>query len=218
MGCPGNPLPGRSIPWPCGSGRCAVKWYGLAYVAGLLLGCAITSSACCGRTGCGRASKRPLAPGQGRRSPALHDGRRAARRPPRLRAVLRAAATSCTNPLEIAAVWKGGMAFHGGAARPRSSPSCCSRGRVGTDPWSVMDRAAAATPIGLFFGRLANFINAELVGPRRRTVPWAMVFPGRGPLPRHPSQLYEALHRGPRAVCRAVVARASQAWRCARPG
>jgi len=67
--------------------------------------------------------------------------------------------------------------------------------RIGAELWSVMDLAAAATPMGLFFGRLANFINAELWG-RTSSVPWAMVFPDAGDLPRHPSQLYEATTEG----------------------
>jgi phosphatidylglycerol:prolipoprotein diacylglycerol transferase len=66
----------------------------------------------------------------------------------------------------------------------------------------MLDVCAAATPIGLFFGRLANFTNAELFG-RPTTVPWAMVFPGGGPVERHPSQLYEAFLEG--AVLFAVL-------------
>jgi phosphatidylglycerol:prolipoprotein diacylglycerol transferase len=60
---------------------------------------------------------------------------------------------------------------------------------------SVADLACAFAPVGLFFGRLANFINGELWG-RVTTVPWAMIFPRGGPLPRHPSQLYEAALEG----------------------
>ena len=63
-------------------------------------------------------------------------------------------------------------------------------------PWlSLGDVTCAVAPIGLFLGRLANFVNAELWG-RVSDVPWAMVFPGAGPLPRHPSQLYEATLEG----------------------
>src|SRR5690606_36474159 len=61
--------------------------------------------------------------------------------------------------------------------------------------WSVIDVIAASVPFGLFFGRLANFINGELFG-RVSDVPWAMVFPFGGPEPRHPSQLYEAALEG----------------------
>ena len=99
-----------------------------------------------------------------------------------------------THPLEIVAVWNGGMSFHGALLASIVAVVLFAR-RVGADPWSVMDLAAAAAPMGLFFGRLANFINAELWG-RTSTVPWAMVFPDAGPLPRHPSQLYEALTEG----------------------
>ena len=97
------------------------------------------------------------------------------------------------NPLDIPAVWKGGMAFHGGLIGSIVAIWVFAR-RSNADPWGMLDVCAAATPIGLFFGRLANFINAELVG-RPSTVPWSMVFPG-DPLERHPSQLYEAALEG----------------------
>jgi phosphatidylglycerol:prolipoprotein diacylglycerol transferase len=95
-----------------------------------------------------------------------------------------------TNPLEIPAVWKGGMSFHGALVGSIIAMVLFAR-RVGAEKWSVMDLCAAASPMGLFFGRLANFINAELWG-RPSEVPWAMVFPDAGPVSRHPSQLYEA--------------------------
>ena len=98
------------------------------------------------------------------------------------------------NPLEIPAVWKGGMAFHGGLVGSILAIVLFARS-AGADAWSVFDLCAAATPIGLFFGRLTNFINAELWG-RPTDVPWAFVFPGAGPVPRHPSQIYEALLEG----------------------
>ena len=63
------------------------------------------------------------------------------------------------------------------------------------DPFLLSDLVAIVTPIGLFFGRLANFINGELWG-RPTDVPWAMIFPRGGPLPRHPSQLYQAFFEG----------------------
>ncbi len=75
------------------------------------------------------------------------------------------------------------------------SPSICSPAIKGINPLSLGDIASAATPFGLFFGRVANFINAEVVG-RVSDVPWAMVFPGAGDEPRHPSQLYEAFLEG----------------------
>ena len=92
------------------------------------------------------------------------------------------------------------MSFHGGllgvivailafSLKNNLDPSCCR------------DLVAIVTPIGLFFGRLANFINGELWG-RPSDVPWAMIFPRGGPLPRHPSQLYQAFFEGIAAVRR----------------
>lgn len=94
------------------------------------------------------------------------------------------------HPLEIPALWKGGMSFHGGLLGVVAAISLYVwRRRLS---WlAFADLVAAATPIGLFFGRIANFINGELFG-RPTDVPWAMVFPNGGPLPRHPSQLYES--------------------------
>ena len=99
-------------------------------------------------------------------------------------------------PAEIPAVWQGGMSFHGGLLGVVLAIWYFAR-REGASHWTVLDLAAAATPIGLFFGRLANFANAELWG-RPTSVPWAMVFPDReaGLLARHPSQLYEATLEG----------------------
>ena len=94
------------------------------------------------------------------------------------------------HPDEIIAVWKGGMSFHGGLAGAALGIWLFAR-RVKVPFASVADLAAAAVPIGIFLGRLANFIKPELWG-RPTDVPWAMVFPGAGPDPRHPSQLYEA--------------------------
>lgn len=100
-----------------------------------------------------------------------------------------------SHPLEIFAFWHGGMAFHGGIIgavlmgwlylRKRNIPF-----------YSVADLISVATPIGLGLGRVGNFINGELFG-RPTDVPWAMVFPHGGPMPRHPSQLYEAILEGP---------------------
>jgi phosphatidylglycerol:prolipoprotein diacylglycerol transferase len=104
-------------------------------------------------------------------------------------------------PLDVFAVWKGGMSFHGALAGCAFSVWLFGR-RNGADPLSAMDLGTAAVPIGIFFGRLANFINGELFG-RVTDVPWAMVFPHAAvlypavePAPRHPSQLYEAALEG----------------------
>ena len=98
------------------------------------------------------------------------------------------------NPAEIIQVWKGGMSFHGGFLGCVVAVILFAR-RRGIPILSLGDLTCAVAPIGLLLGRLANFINAELWG-RPTDVPWAMVFPGAGPLPRHPSQLYEAALEG----------------------
>jgi phosphatidylglycerol:prolipoprotein diacylglycerol transferase len=98
------------------------------------------------------------------------------------------------HPAEIVQLWKGGMSFHGGFAGCVVAVILFARWR-GVSFLSLGDVTCAVGPIGLFLGRLANFINGELWG-RPSDVPWAMVFPGGGPLPRHPSQLYEATLEG----------------------
>lgn len=94
------------------------------------------------------------------------------------------------NPVEIIKVWQGGMAFHGGLLGVTVAMWLFAR-RHGLSVLAVSDRVAMVTPIGLFLGRLSNFINAELQG-RVTDVPWAMVFARGDGMPRHPSQLYEA--------------------------
>jgi phosphatidylglycerol:prolipoprotein diacylglycerol transferase len=98
------------------------------------------------------------------------------------------------NPAEIPAVWSGGMSFHGGFAGTVIAMMLFAW-RRGLSLWTLFDLAGCAAPIGLFFGRVANFINSELWG-RPADVPWAVVFPNAGPDPRHPSQLYEAALEG----------------------
>jgi phosphatidylglycerol:prolipoprotein diacylglycerol transferase len=98
------------------------------------------------------------------------------------------------NPLEVPALWRGGMSFHGGLIGVALALFWFSRTRKAT-LLQVGDVAAAATPIGLFFGRLANFVNGELWG-RPTDLPWGVIFPGAGAEPRHPSQLYEAALEG----------------------
>jgi len=98
------------------------------------------------------------------------------------------------NPLEALALWHGGMSFHGGLVGTILALVLFARLR-GHALFAFADLVAAVAPIGLFFGRLANFVNGELFG-RVSDVPWAMVFPHGGPEPRHPSQLYEALLEG----------------------
>lgn len=100
------------------------------------------------------------------------------------------------HPADVIAVWQGGMAFHGALLGSILAIVLFSR-QQGVNPWSVLDLCATATPMGLFFGRLANFINGELWG-RPTDVAWAMIFPNplSGGVPRHPSQLYEATLEG----------------------
>ena len=98
------------------------------------------------------------------------------------------------HPLEIFATWQGGMSFHGGLlGLVLAGWLFCRHYRLSF--LRGADALAVAAPIGLGLGRLGNFINGELYG-RVSDVPWAMVFPGGGPLPRHPSQLYQSLLEG----------------------
>jgi phosphatidylglycerol---prolipoprotein diacylglyceryl transferase len=95
---------------------------------------------------------------------------------------------------EVAQLWKGGMSFHGGFVGCVLAVVLFARWR-NISILSLGDLTCAVAPIGLLLGRLANFVNGELWG-RPTDVPWAMVFPTGGPLPRHPSQLYEATLEG----------------------
>ena len=199
----------------------ALRWYALAYIAGLLLGWRYVAALC--------------------RRPPLWGGTPAMRPEQaddlltwmiagvilggRLGYVLfYQPAYFAANPGEILAVWHGGMSFHGGLLGVVAGVVGFSL-RNGLAILGVGDAVAAAAPIGLFFGRLANFINAELWG-RPSTAPWAVVFPGEaaqscpagwaGPCARHPSQLYEAGLEG--LVLFAVLALAIRAGALARPG
>lgn len=98
------------------------------------------------------------------------------------------------HPVEIVALWHGGMSFHGGFTGCVLAVVLFAR-RRGVSVLSLGDVTCAVGPIGLFLGRLANFVNGELWG-RPTDVPWAMIFPGGGAVPRHPSQLYEAALEG----------------------
>jgi phosphatidylglycerol---prolipoprotein diacylglyceryl transferase len=94
-----------------------------------------------------------------------------------------------THPLEILAIWQGGMSFHGGLLGVMAAMWVAAR-RHGVDYVRLMDFIAPLVPPGFAAGRLGNFINAELPG-RVTDVPWGMVFPGTDGAPRHPSQLYQ---------------------------
>lgn len=173
-------------------GPIAIRWYALAYVAGLLLGWMYVS-----RVGANAALYR-------RETPPLPAGI--------FDDFLLWAALGVVlggrlgfvfvynfdyymqNPMEILQLWRGGMSFHGGFLGIILVTFVYARLR-GIPPLVLGDLLAAAAPIGIFFGRIANFINAELYG-RVTDLPWGMVFPGAGPEPRHPSQLYEAALEG----------------------
>lgn len=98
------------------------------------------------------------------------------------------------HPAEIFMVWKGGMSFHGGLAGTIVALVLFARSR-GIPVPSLLDVSGVVAPIGLFFGRIANFINGELWG-RPSDASWAIIFPTGGNVPRHPSQLYEAALEG----------------------
>jgi phosphatidylglycerol:prolipoprotein diacylglycerol transferase len=99
-----------------------------------------------------------------------------------------------THAFEALYVWHGGMSFHGGALGVTLAILLFTRARK-IPLFAFSDIITEAIPIGLFFGRIANFINGELFG-RPTQVPWAMIFPNGGAVPRHPSQLYEAFCEG----------------------
>ena len=98
------------------------------------------------------------------------------------------------NPLQLIAIWNGGMSYHGGGIGAMVALLVFSKVHH-VSFRQLLDCLSIGATFGVFFGRLANFINGELYG-RVTDVPWGMVFPSGGPLPRHPSQLYEAVFEG----------------------
>ena len=167
-------------------GPLAIRWYSLAYIAGILLGWRYMLGLARGQPG-------------GADAAAIDDlivwmvlgiviGGRLGY------VMFYKPAYYLANPLEVAFVWQGGMAFHGGLLGVMVATVLFARRRK-LALFTLADLIACAAPIGLFFGRLANFINGELWG-RVSDVAWAVVFPGGGPEPRHPSQIYEALLEG----------------------
>jgi len=118
------------------------------------------------------------------------------------------------HPAEIVQLWNGGMSFHGGFTGCVVAVILFGYKR-GIPILSVGDITCAVGTIGIFLGRIANFINGELWG-RPADVPWAMIFPNGGPLPRHPSQLYEATLEG--LVLLVVLAILMRAGALKRPG
>ncbi|MCS6879172.1 MAG: prolipoprotein diacylglyceryl transferase [Geminicoccaceae bacterium] len=167
-------------------GPIAIRWYALAYLAGILIGFAILK----------RLARRP----DWGLSPAVLDdllfyavlgiivGGRLGY------VVFYNPGHYLAHPLDIPAVWQGGMSFHGGLLGVLAALLLVAR-KHALAPLVLGDGLAVAAPPGLFLGRLANFVNAELWG-RPTDLPWGVIFPGGGPLPRHPSQLYEAALEG----------------------
>ena len=182
-------------------GPVTVKWYGLAYMAGLVLGWLYIRRLLATST-LWPLERAPFAPAKAddlllyMTLGVVAGGRLGF-------VLLYEPVYYLQNPLEILAVWKGGMAFHG-ALLGCGLAIWTFAVRNGVNPLSAMDVCAASVPLGLFFGRMANFINGELFG-RPTDVPWGMVFPQASeysffrdiePTPRHPSQLYEAFFEG----------------------
>ncbi|MFC3084767.1 prolipoprotein diacylglyceryl transferase [Tabrizicola soli] len=178
----------------------ALRWYALAYIAGLLFGWWIILRAV--RTPRLWSGAAPLTPGQVERFltwavfGVILGGRLGY-------VIFYDPQTYLADPLQIVRVWEGGMAFHGGfAGVVVAGLIFCRRERI--PMLSLGDLLAMAAPVGLMLGRLANFINAELWG-RPTTLPWGVIFPGEaaqncagviGLCARHPSQLYQAALEG----------------------
>ncbi|MGQ0456884.1 MAG: prolipoprotein diacylglyceryl transferase [Hyphomicrobium sp.] len=173
-------------------GPFAIKWYGLAYMAGLLLGWAYVRHL----VSTPSLWARGAAPfGVDRVDDLLLFITLAVIAGGRLgQVLLYDPSYYLANPLDIPAVWKGGMSFHGALVGSGLAILYFAR-RYGVSARSTMDVCCAAVPFGLFFGRIANFINSEHWG--RVTDSWlGMAFPNGGPESRHPSQLYEAALEG----------------------
>jgi len=173
-------------------GPVVVRWYALAYLGGVLLG-ALYGMAILRRKSLWANSSPPF------EAPAIFDfafwavigivigGRLGYVLFYNLSAYI-------ANPLDVFKLWDGGMSFHGGLVGIIVAMVLFTRSKGG-NILSSLDLLAAVGPIGLFLGRVANFINGELYG-RETTLPWGVIFPNGGPLPRHPSQLYEGLLEG----------------------
>jgi phosphatidylglycerol:prolipoprotein diacylglycerol transferase len=193
-------------------GPLAIRWYALAYIVGILLGW-VCARAIIGSGRLWAGGKAPLTLAQfddfvlwvtlgiilgGRTGYVLFYNL------PHFAA----------HPLEIFQLWNGGMSFHGGFTGCVVAVVLFAQ-RQKISILSLGDLTCAAGPFGIFLGRIANFINGELWG-RAADVPWAMVFPSGGPIPRHPSQLYEAGLEG--LLLLAVLAALIRAGALKRPG
>src|SRR6202165_5834891 len=172
-------------------GPFAIRWYALAYIAGILLGWLYARAIIRSRSAWGGPAPLPVADFDDFvlwvTLGIILGGRT-------VYVLFYNLPHFIAHPIEIPQLWKGGMAFHGGFIGCVLAVVLFAR-RRGIPVLALGDLTCAVGPIGLCFGRLANFINGELWG-RSSDAPWAMVFPGGGPLPRHPSQLYEASCEG----------------------
>lgn len=176
-----------AIRFPASWGLVGVHWYGLAYAAGFVVAAYLL-----GRWR--RAGLTPLRSAQDESTliTAVMIGVIAGGRLGHV--LLYTPEAFFADPGMILRVWQGGMASHGGFLGVMLAGLWFAR-RVKADFLAVGDVLCALAPAGILFGRLANFVNAELVGVPT-TVPWAVIFPAEGPEPRHPSQLYEATLEG----------------------
>ncbi len=179
-------------------GPLAIRWYGLAYMAGLLLGW-LYMRRLCQDDSLWEGNKSPVLPEQA--DDFLFWATLGTVLGGRLGYFLfYEPSMLLRGPLQFFRIWEGGMAFHGGLLGVGLASYIFAR-RNSISVHSLMDLSAAAVPFGLFFGRLANFINGEIYG-RLTSVPWAVEFPARVlakddlPGPRHPTQLYEAFLEG----------------------
>jgi phosphatidylglycerol:prolipoprotein diacylglycerol transferase len=168
-------------------GPFAIRWYGLMYLVGFLVGQRIIRARIA--RGLVAMSERDLDSLIGYMMAGMLIGART------LYAIVYEPGHFRSDPIEFFRIWHGGLSFHGAVIG--MTIACVVFARVRRVPfWEVADSLALAGTPGLFFGRIGNFINGELYG-RPSRVPWSMIFPS-DPLhvPRHPSQLYEALGEG----------------------
>jgi len=172
-------------------GPFAIRWYALAYIAGLIVGWALLR-AVLARESLWRGAARPNRESMDDLLAYCAVGVIVGGRLGNV--LFYDPSYYFAHPLEIFKLWEGGMAFHGGVIGALIAIALFAR-REHTSTLTAMDLVALAAPIGLFFGRLANFIKPELWG-RPTDVAWAMIFPGSDGQPRHPSQIYEALLEG----------------------
>jgi phosphatidylglycerol:prolipoprotein diacylglycerol transferase len=172
-------------------GPFAIRWYALSYIAGLIIGWALIRRALADETLWGGAAR----PSVDSVDDLLVYCALGVIIGGRLGNVLfYDPGYYFAHPIDILKLWEGGMAFHGGLIGALVGVLLFAR-RHQAPFWPTMDLVALVAPIGIFLGRIANFIRPELWG-RPTDVPWAVIFPGSDGQPRHPSQIYEALLEG----------------------